>query len=119
VAALAQLAHRARDPRGSRVWVPHDLALEPCRIRIVAPRGRLAVVQVKCHRGEPGGRHPVGHVADVRDHPIPLMENDHRTGPAAREVAPDASEADSLSHGPFVTRRLSLLAGHQDACFIW
>jgi len=33
---------------------------------------------------------------------MPLMQNDHGAGPAAREIAPDAFEADILTHGPLL-----------------
>ena len=71
----------ARDSGRGGVWIPHDSALEPRRLCIVTPRCRLAVVEVEGNGGEPGGRYSVGHVADVRDHPIPLVQNDHRADP--------------------------------------
>ena len=74
------------------------MALKTLRLSGVAPRSRRTVVEVGRERGEAVSGDSVCYISDVRDKPVPLVQ-DHDSGwPVTSQVATDAGEVHRFTH---------------------
>jgi hypothetical protein len=96
VALTSQLSNCPGNSRGSCVWIPEDPLLKPGGLDIIG--GGLTVVQVKGNRRESLRSDAFCHFAGVRDHPIPLVQDNDGATTVGNEISAKIAKADVLTH---------------------